>query len=365
MKYNLIKKNNSLYEKEENNKNLKLLESIFEKKISNNSENIIRENTKERNEKCQYNNFKKYNGIISYFNSTIQILKVSNEYNRFHLSMINSKNYVPKNVFQKGNYNEQYKDNNTNKYDFISNDINNKQYNFNFYNFEQKAYAYNDKVLLDNKYINSKYLSNENVPFNITIGNSLIHNNPPCIKNDEGKNISNGCYTLFDKNKNYPIFIPSKYKTKEKEKENSLTNLNHPENTESTSSLAEEQIKNNFFYDKKGENLQQKNNEDEYLTEMFGKKGWVCSLCNNFNYQTRNKCNRCGALKKPKKILNIDNSKTSWICMNCKILNYPFRNVCFRCKAFRINKIICYPLCSFTPSFNILNLIFNKNKQFN
>lgn len=44
--------------KKKKKKNLQLLESIFEKKISNNSENIIRENAKERNEKCQYNNFK-------------------------------------------------------------------------------------------------------------------------------------------------------------------------------------------------------------------------------------------------------------------------------------------------------------------
>ena len=51
MKYNLIKKNNSLYEKEQKNKNLKFLESIFEKKICNNNENIIIENTKETNQK--------------------------------------------------------------------------------------------------------------------------------------------------------------------------------------------------------------------------------------------------------------------------------------------------------------------------
>ena len=184
--------------------------------------------------------------------------------------MLNSKNYVPKNVFQKGNYNEQYKENNTNKYEFISNDINNKKYNFNFFNFEQKANADNNKVLWDNKYISRNYLSNENVLFNLKNGNSLIHNNPPCIKNDEEKNISNGCCKLFGKNKNYPIFIPSKYK--KKENKNSLTSLNHSEKTESNSSLDEEENKNNFIYDKNGENLQQKNNQDEYLIEMFGKR---------------------------------------------------------------------------------------------
>ena len=363
MKYNLIKKNNSLYEKEEKNKTLKILDSLSDKRICNNSENVIRDNAKERNEKNQYNNFKQFNGIISYFNSTAQFLKDSNEYNSIHLSILNSKNYVPKIVFQKENYDKQYKNNNTKKYDFISNDIYNKKYNFNFFNFEQKANADNNKVLLNNKYINRNYLSNENALLNIKIGNDLIYNNPPYINIDEEKNISNGSYKLFDNNKNYPIFIPSKYK--KKQNKNSPINSNYSEKTEPTSSVSEKgENKSNFAYHKNGENLPQKNNEDEYLTQMFGKMGWICALCNNFNYQSRNKCNRCGALKKPKKILNADNTKNSWICMNCKNFNNPFNNVCSRCKAFRINKTICCPLYSLIPSFNIINIIFNTNKQF-
>lgn len=37
------------------------------------------------------------------------------------------------------------------------------------------------------------------------------------------------------------------------------------------------------------------------LTVMYGKTGWVCHFCKNFNYETRRKCNRCSRppLSKP------------------------------------------------------------------
>jgi hypothetical protein len=359
MEYDLVKIYNSFYQKEEKNNTI-IFNSKFDKKVDNNIENIIRENSKERNEKNESNNFNQYNEMISYFYSTAQYLKHSNEYNSIHLSMLNSKNYIPKIVFQKKQYKEEYENYNTKKDDFI---YNKKDNNFNFNNFEQKVNEDNNKVFLNNKYINRNYLSNENALLNIKIGNDLIYNNPPCINIDEEKNISNGSYKLFDNNKNYPIFIPSKYK--KKQNKNSPINSNYSEKTEPTSSVSEKgENKSNFTYHKNGKNLPQKNNEDEYLTQMFGKMGWICALCNNFNYQSRNKCNRCGALKKPKKILNADNTKNSWICMNCKNFNNPFNNVCSRCKAFRINKTICCPLYSLISSFNILNIIFNTNKQF-
>ena len=99
----------------------------------------------------------------------------------------------------------------------------------------------------------------------------------------------------------------------------------------------------NKFENKDIKNNEINNEEDEYLTEMFGKRGWICILCNNFNYETRKKCNRCGELKKPKKINNNkmklkiekneqNNQSDDWICANCKNLNYSFRNICNRCK---------------------------------
>jgi len=361
MKYNLIKENNLPYEKQEKNNTLKLLNSILDKKIGNNFANAIRENTKERNEKKHFYNFSRTSGIISYFYSTAQYLKDSNENNSIYLSILNSKNYVPKIVFQNKNYNKEDKNKNTKNYNFKNNDIYNNQYNnFNFYNFEQKEYVDKNNVFLNNNYIN-RNLSNENVLFSINIENDHIFNNPLCIKRDEQKNISNGYYKLFDDNKNYPSFIPSKYK--KKEDKISLANSNHSEKTKSTSSFSEIGEDNSSF--KSGEKLKKKTKEDEYLTEMFGKIGWICILCNNFNFKTRNKCNKCGALKKPKKILNGEeknketkekiNVKDGWICIYCKNWNYSFRNLCYRCKALRIDNILYHPLYSFTPSFKIFN----------
>jgi len=88
--------------------------------------------------------------------------------------------------------------------------------------------------------------------------------------------------------------------------------------------------------------------EEEYIVEMFGRKGWICEMCNNFNYETRVKCNRCGINKSPKR--NVKKNKTDdsddeekkkkpfservgdWVCIKCKNLNFSFRVVCNRCQ---------------------------------
>lgn len=91
---------------------------------------------------------------------------------------------------------------------------------------------------------------------------------------------------------------------------------------------------------------------DEFTVEMFGRRGWICEQCNNFNYESRNKCNRCGIPKQPKKITKLPKSvkneneevsedllktnkcdrKGDWSCFNCKNLNFAFRLVCNRCQ---------------------------------
>ena len=88
--------------------------------------------------------------------------------------------------------------------------------------------------------------------------------------------------------------------------------------------------------------------------EMFGKKGWICPFCNNFNYENRTKCNRCKIVKYNKnhnKKRNIEketinNQKKNnllkqkqfserlgdWICFKCQNLNFAFRIFCNRCQ---------------------------------
>ena len=49
------------------------------------------------------------------------------------------------------------------------------------------------------------------------------------------------------------------------------------------------------------ENIKIKKNKkiiNDYTLEIFGRKGWICKNCNNFNYETRKKCNRCHIKKK-------------------------------------------------------------------
>ena len=88
--------------------------------------------------------------------------------------------------------------------------------------------------------------------------------------------------------------------------------------------------------------------EEDYIFEKFGKRGWQCSKCNNFNFESRMKCNRCLELKDPKtleeikKELEEKNSgdkkkkplierKGDWQCPNCHNLNFAFRQQCNRC----------------------------------
>ena len=85
---------------------------------------------------------------------------------------------------------------------------------------------------------------------------------------------------------------------------------------------------------------------------MFGRRGWICEECNNFNYESRNKCNRCGIPKQPKKIIrnkiNFENCeiieniikpehKVDWCCFNCKNMNFSFRLTCNRCQMKKID----------------------------
>lgn len=90
-------------------------------------------------------------------------------------------------------------------------------------------------------------------------------------------------------------------------------------------------------------------NEDEYIFEKFGKRGWQCEKCNNFNFESRTKCNRCGIPKMPKSLLKIKEEnelnnggekkkkplverKGDWQCPKCRNLNFAFRQSCNRCK---------------------------------
>ena len=102
---------------------------------------------------------------------------------------------------------------------------------------------------------------------------------------------------------------------------------------------------------KKNKKKKKKKIDDEYTVEMFGRRGWICEGCNNFNYESRKKCNRCKIPKKPlKKTVILDNKgnkiidnimntnhKDDWNCYNCGNVNYAFRLNCNGCQSKREN----------------------------
>ena len=90
----------------------------------------------------------------------------------------------------------------------------------------------------------------------------------------------------------------------------------------------------------------------------FPDGGWVCSVCQNYNFCGRVHCNRCGKTKakndhvgKPKHLLRKENTENEpvipqrpkvkrttkertgdWLCLACRNVNFAFRQQCNRCK---------------------------------
>jgi len=386
---NYIEKRNISFEQEDLAKrnNIKMINNKFEKDSKNKEIN---------NEYDDLFIMKNNNNIISYYYKTAVYLKNSKKY-----SFINSKNYIPKDRYNsfcrnynKGNkYNEKY----INNYQQINNCI---------YELNNKTFYYNEQQLRNIKEYNNFVISAELIK-DINKVNKDI-NNYLYIKSKEGKgmNGTNGYFENFNlkcpqniiNNINCPPFIPTNYNIKKQEENKSCSHLNKSlskdkdKESDSTSAISEKREEENNFdcveHSKKNKNKELNMDKCEYLVEMFGRKGWVCKLCNNFNYEKRNKCNRCGIIKKPKNIIDlklkignkefnekqINNKKGDWICLNCRNLNYSFRTFCNRCKIPKINQFINdifilkneeknnfpnYPIYSFSPSFIYFNNVSN------
>lgn len=301
------------------------------------------------------------NIIDSYYSSTVEYFKNTEKYYK----ICYSKNYIPKKksdiiqndgLLTSKNINKKNEDNNfinaNSEIKKIEKNIEfNKNYLFNHKKKDLNNYFLNEQINIINtnenykkKLINFSYINNNgNIPYS--------------------KNI------LIDEI-NYPPFIPSNF-NKKKIYKSDLREIREVFDKEISSNCNSQnnspfisQKKTNIFTVNVVENndlLDSENND--YLIEMFGRKGWICILCNNFNYETRVKCNRCGLMKKPKKIVNKkskieennkerNNKKGDWVCTNCNNLNYSFRTVCNRCKTPKIFFLISNPF-TFKGEFNI------------
>lgn len=198
----------------------------------------------------------------------------------------------------------------------INNNYNlNNCININEQNFFPKNFNYNNANSIE--FLNQNYKQNI-FPFN---NNNLYFPPPNNYNNVYGSNFVNN-QIFFNGNK----FI------------NPINQINFNFNQFNT-------VNNNMNYFNFNTGQQKRKIIDEYTLEMFGRIGWICKQCNNFNYETRQKCNRCHIKKIPKRIIKEESSpgdikdsqKFDWICSNCKNFNYSFRMICNKCHMKKSN----------------------------
>jgi hypothetical protein len=290
----------------------------------------------------------KKNDIISYYYATYKNLLNSEEFLKIFSIKKASRNFVRKTMLNSFFQKDQNDNDNYYNDKYLNNDLNN-----NYKHNNKSIYNNNTIIFNDSNQRNNIFLSGTNNI--IYIGNSVSKNIQNNVNNNnkvetKEENSSSFCNNLspsfvhnnitkniINNNIDYPPFIPSNHQKKPKEEytrkksEDSLSK----DKSDSTSAFSEKREEENLNSEKKEE----KKDSEEYLLEMFGRIGWICKLCNNFNYETRIKCNRCGILKTPKKLVEIKqrnaeerDKEGDWSCIYCKNLNYSFRSICNRCK---------------------------------
>ena len=303
------------------------------------------------------------NASISDSNNNLEKINEQSEFNNFNISF-----FLPKELKEKIEEEEKLP---------IKNETNNGEQE----NYSVKNNFNNNNLIHDLNNINKSSINKSNNNFINTILNERKDNSATQINNFNFINISgfNNNYNIHNNNYNN-LF------TNEKDNQNDFVkqcipylnaNLYIPPNMyQNINNFYNFQINNynpnynyNFNYnqnipnynfcpkfycenkkmDKNGaQNIKIKKNKkiiDDYTLEMFGRRGWICQECNNFNYETRKKCNKCHINKKMKKLYKNHNSVieenkelkngNDWTCKNCGNLNYSFRLMCNRCKIKR------------------------------
>ena len=206
--------------------------------------------------------------------------------------------------------------------------INNPRINFVniYYPFSfNLVYNYFPNDVSQKKFNSNSYLNNSSKSNSKYINNSLINNNV-CSNVDNYNFISNSANCI-----NY-----SKEKVDIQINNNNFNNINNTPQKEDP-----KEIKKSKKKKKKKKKI-----NDNYTIEVFGRRGWICENCNNFNYESRKTCNRCKIVKTPiKKSILFDenginilnnifngNNKKEWNCPKCGNINYSFRIICNRCQ---------------------------------
>jgi hypothetical protein len=213
-------------------------------------------------------------------------------------------------------------------------------------NYKNKAYK--DSIF----YLNEKEVIEGELPVNVFCENSKEINNS--VRNIPFNNSDNKVVNCLINNSHNLENNYQNYSQKELE-QNLIFNSNNSSINEFMKMINENELsKNNLNKNgnqkmKKNKKKKKKKIDDEYTVEMFGRRGWICQGCNNFNYESRKNCNRCKIPKNPlKKSVIMDNKgnkisdsllnanhKDDWNCYNCGNINYAFRLNCNRCQMKR------------------------------
>ena len=256
-----------------------------------------------------------------------------NQNNDFDLSLNNNK-YLDINqnsdYFNFQSNSQNINDNNSNQ---NKNEINNTNYNdeLNYLRIgDQDRNFFPTNTSINNFFINN----NNNSPINLQFNNSPFPHNNLNIQNNS--NLLN--FTQISNNQPLNGCDNGLYN------QNIINKFYFNNNGEISNFFTDNQ-----FHQQNARAIQRNNNNiqrnkkviDDYTIEMFGRIGWICQMCNNFNYDTRKKCNRCHIAKKPKKIkdyLQAEKNRSMgykhyWHCKYCGNNNFAFRLVCNRCQA--------------------------------
>ena len=228
-------------------------------------------------------------------------------------------------------------------YNNENNNIENNNLNDDFNNdksikLQKKSSFNNNEFIYDNQ--NDDKNNNDNDD-----NNEYFHDNHFVVSEDEDEkkddNKKKRDYNNNNNNYNYNI------NNIHNNINNNINNNNNKIITNNNKIITNNNISNNNNNElKKRDSKELK--EEEYIFEKFGKRGWQCAKCNNFNFESRIKCNRCLEMKDPKtleeikKELEEKNSgdkkkkplierKGDWQCPQCHNLNFAFRQECNRC----------------------------------
>ena len=211
----------------------------------------------------------------------------------------------------------------------------------------------NNQIFKENNLIFNEEEFAGKLPFNFYYDNSqnILRNIP---FNNENNNINFLINSSINNNNlgdNFPAYFSETNNEQNLifNKDVNIDNTNNSNLNENQNNEIKNPKSNNTPKSKKNKKKKKKKIDDEYTVEMFGRRGWICEECNNFNYDSRKKCNRCKIPKKPLKktvimdnkgnkivehIINV-NHKDDWNCYNCGNVNYAFRLSCNRCQKKR------------------------------